>query len=67
LSRRAVDRAVAAFRGADGIITSRLHGHILASLLGLPHTLRDNSYGKNRSYYDAWSASLSFVTMADED
>lgn len=36
------------------IITTRLHGHILACLLGVPNILLDNSYGKNKNFYDTW-------------
>jgi len=42
------------FQSAGDVVTSRLHGHILASLLGMPSTLLDNSYGKNSAYLDAW-------------
>jgi exopolysaccharide biosynthesis predicted pyruvyltransferase EpsI len=38
------------------LITDRLHGHILASLLGVPNVLLDNSYGKLRAYYDSWTS-----------
>jgi exopolysaccharide biosynthesis predicted pyruvyltransferase EpsI len=39
------------------LITDRLHGHILALLMGMPNVLLDNSYGKLRSYYDSWTMS----------
>ena len=32
------------------IVTDRLHGHILAVMMGKGHTLYDNSYGKNASF-----------------
>ncbi len=38
------------------VITDRLHGHIVCLLLGIPHVLLDNSYGKVRGFYDAWTA-----------
>ena len=66
-SAAAVARAAAAFRGADRVVTSRLHGHILACLLGVPHVLRDNSYGKNSRYFHAWSSDLSFARMEEGD
>lgn len=34
--------------------TTRLHGCILSLLLGKEITLVDNSYGKNRNFYDTW-------------
>ena len=36
------------------IITTRLHGHILANLLGIPNILLDNSYGKNKNFFNTW-------------
>jgi pyruvyl transferase EpsO len=47
------------------VITDRLHGHILSLLLGIPHVLCDNSYGKVRRFYDAWTASSPLVEWAD--
>ena len=36
------------------VATDRLHGHILATLLGIPHFVSDNSTGKLTGYVDAW-------------
>ena len=47
------------------VVTDRLHGHILASLLRIPHVLLDNSYGKNRRYYETWSAEDPLSRWAD--
>lgn len=38
----------------DLVITERLHGHILACLMGIPSILLDNSYGKNSSFHATW-------------
>ncbi|MGN7455225.1 polysaccharide pyruvyl transferase family protein [Paenibacillus pasadenensis] len=54
-SQHLVDKAVRQFGSYRMIVTSRLHGHILASLMDLPHVVLDNSYGKNMSYYQAWT------------
>ena len=37
------------------LITDRLHAHLLASQMGIPNVLLDNSYGKNRSVFESWS------------
>ncbi|WP_157014594.1 polysaccharide pyruvyl transferase family protein [Mesorhizobium xinjiangense] len=37
------------------IVTDRLHVHICALLLGRPHAVLDNSYGKVRRFMDAFS------------
>ena len=36
------------------IYTTRLHGAILSVLLGKEITFFDNSYGKNRNFYETW-------------
>jgi len=50
-----VRRVVKEFSRYEEIVTSRLHGHILACLMGKTNYLLDNSYGKNYSYYQAWT------------
>lgn len=42
----------------DEIVTSRMHGHILACLLGLRTQVLDNSYGKNAAYFEHWTHSV---------
>lgn len=46
----------------DVVYTDRLHGLILASLLGKPTLIYDNSYGKNFSYFDCWLKNNPFIT-----
>ncbi|MDC9837292.1 polysaccharide pyruvyl transferase family protein [Rhizobium binxianense] len=36
------------------VITDRLHGHILCTLLNIPHVVIDNSYGKISGFASAW-------------
>lgn len=62
-ARRLVDNAVALFSFHEHIVTDRLHGHILACLMDKPSTVLDNSYGKNFSYVDAWTAGSELVTL----
>jgi pyruvyl transferase EpsO len=40
-------------RGA-AVVTDRLHAHVFCLLLGIPHVLLDNSYGKLSSYARTW-------------
>jgi len=47
------------------VITDRLHGHILSLLMGIPHVLLDNSYGKVRRFYEAWTKEFESVRWAD--
>ncbi|WP_421241571.1 polysaccharide pyruvyl transferase family protein [Aeromonas enteropelogenes] len=52
------------FQQHDVVYTDRLHGLILASLLGKSIMLYDNSYGKNYSYYDCWLKDNPFITKS---
>jgi pyruvyl transferase EpsO len=46
------------------VITDRLHAHILCLLLGIPHVLLDNSYGKVRRVHATWTAEAPQVRWA---
>jgi exopolysaccharide biosynthesis predicted pyruvyltransferase EpsI len=37
------------------VVTDRLHAHILCLMMGIPHVLLDNNYGKIRSFVDTWT------------
>ncbi len=47
------------------VITDRLHAHILCLLLGIPHVVLDNNYGKIRSFYDTWMKSCDIALWAN--
>ncbi len=49
-----IEKAVFHCRQYGCIDTDRLHGFILAQLLGIPAICRDNSYGKIARYTQAW-------------
>jgi pyruvyl transferase EpsO len=49
-------RGLALLSRGRTIVTDRLHGHILALLLGIPHHILDNRYGKVGAYIDAWTS-----------
>jgi pyruvyl transferase EpsO len=40
---------------AKAVVTDRLHGHIISTLMELPHAVLDNSYGKTSNFSAAWS------------
>ena len=46
------------------VITDRLHAHILSLLLGIPHAVLDNSYGKLRRFLDVWTGEAAGVYCA---
>jgi len=47
------------------VVTDRLHGHILSLLLGIPHVVLDNSYGKLRHFHETWTRSMPLVRWAE--
>lgn len=53
--------AINLFAQYEEITTDRLHGHILACLMGMPNTFLDNSYGKNSGYAAAWTGASDIV------
>lgn len=46
------------------VVTDRLHAHILSLLLGRPHVLLDQSYGKTRSVYETWTKPCALASWA---
>ncbi|MGH7646756.1 MAG: polysaccharide pyruvyl transferase family protein [Gemmatimonadaceae bacterium] len=64
-SRRRVRSGCAMLAAGDTVITDRLHGHILSLLLGIPHAVLDNSYGKVRSFYETWTRDAPIVRWAE--
>ena len=59
-----VDRGLRLLAQGRVVVTDRLHGHILADLLGTPHVVLDNDYGKIAAYLDAWAVPDAIVTRA---
>lgn len=49
------------------VVTNRLHGHILSLLLGIPHFLLDNSYGKVRAFHEAWTSGSEQVRFCESE
>jgi exopolysaccharide biosynthesis predicted pyruvyltransferase EpsI len=46
------------------VISDRLHAHILCLLLGIPHIVFDNNYGKLGRFIDTWTAECELVRLA---
>lgn len=64
-SRERVRGGCAMLAQGDTVITDRLHGHILSLLLGIPHAVLDNSYGKVRSFYETWTRDAPIAQWAE--
>ncbi|XP_060571655.1 uncharacterized protein LOC132729840 [Ruditapes philippinarum] len=47
------------------VITDRLHGHILSTLLNIPHVYIDNKQRKISNYHTTWTAGLDNVVLAN--
>ncbi len=62
---RRLGRGYKLLAAGRNVVTDRLHGHVLCVLLGIPHVLLDNSYGKNRAIFEAWTHDVPFVRWAE--
>lgn len=67
VARQRVQRGVRILGGGRYVITDRLHGHILAILMGIPHALLDNAYGKVRRFHDCWTSASRLAEWCDSE
>lgn len=56
-----VRRGVRLLASGRAIVTDRLHTHILSLLLGIPHAVLDNSYGKVGRFISCWTSPSSLT------
>ncbi|KAF4468010.1 hypothetical protein FALBO_5104 [Fusarium albosuccineum] len=57
-NQRAWAKSMAGFDllgSARFVITDRLHGHILSTVIGVPHVLMDSKLGKNLNFHNTWT------------
>jgi len=54
MARARVARGVRQLSRGRVVVTDRLHAHLLSLLLGIPHVVLDNHYGKIHGYMDCW-------------
>lgn len=64
LARQRLRRGLDMLAAGNMVITDRLHGHILAMLLGIRHVILDNTYGKLSSFHRAWTTGVEGVHFA---
>lgn len=50
---------------AEFVITDRLHGHIMSTLMGIPHVLMDSKLKKNLFFHNTWTQDCDCVRIAD--
>ena len=59
-----VERGLSLLSQGRVVVSDRLHAHILALLLGIPHVVADTRAGKVHGYIDTWTARSSLVHRA---
>lgn len=65
LARTRLERGIAMLSSGRAVVTDRLHGHILSTLLDLPHVALDNSYRKLGNFIDAWTGGFARLRTAE--
>jgi pyruvyl transferase EpsO len=66
LARRRLRKALRLLSLGSVLITDRLHGHILAILLGIPHVLLDTQEQKIRNFYSSFTSSSKLAHLASD-
>lgn len=56
VARRRVEGGIGLLQRGRVLVTDRLHGHILAVSLGIPHVLLDTRFGKVHALHRTWTA-----------
>lgn len=64
LANERVNRGLSLLSRGRYVITDRLHGHILCTLLDIPHVALDNDYGKVSGYIASWTKGYEGLTVA---
>lgn len=57
MARQTVAQALQQLSSYRTVVTDRLHAHVMSTLLGLPHVVLDNDYGKISGLHQAWTRS----------
>jgi pyruvyl transferase EpsO len=65
IARRRLALALHTLARGRVVVTDRLHGHILATLAGIPHVVLDNQSGKSRAVYETWTSACEVVRFAE--
>ncbi|CCX14383.1 Similar to Pyruvyl transferase 1; acc. no. Q9UT27 [Pyronema omphalodes CBS 100304] len=68
-NQRAWAKAIQGFEmlgSADFVVTDRLHGHIMATIIGTPHVLMDSKLGKNVDFHDTWTKDCGATRVAGD-
>lgn len=66
IARHRVESAARLLSRGRFLITDRLHGHVLAMLLGIPHAVLDNENGKSRALMETWTSESTLAHWAED-
>ncbi len=66
LARERLHAGLQVVGAGELLVTDRLHGHIVALLAGVPQLLLDNSYGKLRGFWQAWTHEAATTRLAPD-
>jgi pyruvyl transferase EpsO len=66
IARLRVDSGARLLSRGRFLITDRLHGHVLAMLLGIPHVVLDNENGKSRALWETWTSESTLAHWAED-
>jgi pyruvyl transferase EpsO len=67
LARQRFERGCRLLEKGKVVCTDRLHGHIMSLLIGIPHFLSDNIYGKLNNFYSCWTHDCDITYMCTPD
>ncbi|MEP6501865.1 MAG: polysaccharide pyruvyl transferase family protein [Betaproteobacteria bacterium] len=59
-----IDRGCKLLSRGRVVLTDRLHAHILCTMLGIPHVVLDNNYGKVQNFIASWTRDNPLVHRA---
>jgi exopolysaccharide biosynthesis predicted pyruvyltransferase EpsI len=65
LARQRLAYGAKLLSSAKVVITDRLHGHILSMLLGIPHVLIGDRYGKIKHFHETWTKDCGLAVWAE--
>ncbi|HMP73789.1 MAG TPA: polysaccharide pyruvyl transferase family protein [Kiritimatiellia bacterium] len=66
MARYWIHRGCCVLAKGHAVVTDRLHGHILCLLMGIPHVILDNSYGKLRSLHQTWTRTACTASWSND-
>ncbi len=66
LARERVRRGCRLLSRGQVVVTDRLHAHVLALSMGIPHVFLDNNYGKNRRFFETWTHDSELTHWCDD-